>query len=206
MNDTQFNGVQPHNEVRAMPLGMVRRFFNTYGGRLPSFLLEWTLQSLIAWIDGPLGLLLRRLLYTTFIHHTKGRFFIWPGVSLQHSYGLSIGRDTCINTGAVIDARGGLRIGDHVLIGPNVVIVSSTHDISSSPIISAAHILQPTIIGDDVWIGANAVIMGGVSLATGCVIGAGAIVTKPTDRFGVYVGNPARFIRYRSVGEGPTVV
>ena len=34
-----------------------------------------------------------------------------------------------------------------------------------------------------------------VRIAPGCVIGAGAVVTKDLDRPGVYVGNPARLVR-----------
>ena len=38
-------------------------------------------------------------------------------------------------------------------------------------------------------------ILGGVTIAPGCVIGAGAVVTRSTERDGVYVGVPARRVR-----------
>ena len=52
-------------------------------------------------------------------------------------------------------------------------------------------------IGSDVWIGDNSVILCGVDIAHGCVIGAGSIVTKSTEPYGVYVGNPARLLKKR---------
>jgi len=52
-------------------------------------------------------------------------------------------------------------------------------------------------IGHDTWIGHGAVIMGGVNVANGSVIGAGAIVTKDIPAYAVAVGNPARIIKYR---------
>ncbi|ELT5784431.1 hypothetical protein R6191_001668 [Campylobacter upsaliensis] len=51
------------------------------------------------------------------------------------------------------------------------------------------------IVEDDVWIGANVTIMPGVRLRRGCIIGAGAVLTKDTDEFGVYAGIPAIKIR-----------
>ena len=51
------------------------------------------------------------------------------------------------------------------------------------------------IIEDDVWIGAGVRILDGVTIARGCVIGAGSVVTKSTEEFGVYVGVPARLIK-----------
>lgn len=52
-------------------------------------------------------------------------------------------------------------------------------------------------IGNDVWIGDNAIILGGISVADGSVIGAGTIVTKNTEPYGIYVGVPAKKIGSR---------
>jgi len=57
--------------------------------------------------------------------------------------------------------------------------------------------LGPTRVGNDVWIGDNASIMAGVTLGHGCVVGTGAVVTKDTEPYGIYVGVPARLVRYR---------
>lgn len=52
-------------------------------------------------------------------------------------------------------------------------------------------------IGHDVWIGERVTCLPGVEIATGSVIGAGSIVTKSTQPYGIYAGNPAKFIRPR---------
>jgi acetyltransferase-like isoleucine patch superfamily enzyme len=54
-----------------------------------------------------------------------------------------------------------------------------------------------TIIGSDVWIGENALILAGLTVGTGAVIGAGAVVTKDVRPYSIVVGNPAREIRTR---------
>jgi acetyltransferase-like isoleucine patch superfamily enzyme len=52
-------------------------------------------------------------------------------------------------------------------------------------------------IGHDVWLGTNAIVLSGVSIGTGAVIGAGAVVTKDIPAYAIAVGNPARVVRYR---------
>ena len=56
---------------------------------------------------------------------------------------------------------------------------------------------EPTKIGSDVWIGTKAIIRDGVTVGHGCVIGAGAVVTKDTEPYGIYVGVPAKLTRFR---------
>lgn len=55
----------------------------------------------------------------------------------------------------------------------------------------------PVSIGNDVWIGANSTVVSGVSIGTGAVIAAGAVVTKDVPPYAVVAGNPARLLRYR---------
>jgi acetyltransferase-like isoleucine patch superfamily enzyme len=57
--------------------------------------------------------------------------------------------------------------------------------------------IKKTVIGHDVWIGQNAIIMTGLNIATGAVIGAGAVVTRDVPAYAVVGGIPARIIKYR---------
>ena len=54
-----------------------------------------------------------------------------------------------------------------------------------------------TSLGHDVWVGANAVILPGVTVGTGSIIGAGAVVTSDVGPYEIVVGNPARTVRKR---------
>lgn len=56
---------------------------------------------------------------------------------------------------------------------------------------------KTTFIGNDVWIGCNVVIMPGVKIGDGAVIGAGSVVTKDVPPYAIFVGNPARQLRFR---------
>jgi acetyltransferase-like isoleucine patch superfamily enzyme len=55
-------------------------------------------------------------------------------------------------------------------------------------------------VGDDVWIGASTTILDGVSVGTGCVVGAGALVKDSLPEYSVAVGVPAKIIRNRKTG------
>ena len=52
-------------------------------------------------------------------------------------------------------------------------------------------------IGNDVWVGRNADIRNGVVLGDGCVVGEGSYVNRDCEPYGIYVGRPAKLIKYR---------
>jgi acetyltransferase-like isoleucine patch superfamily enzyme len=121
---------------------------------------------------------------------------IYPGVSFTHTYGIKAGKSFSPNTGVLLDGRGGITIGDFVMIGPYSVITSSNHDFLQigKPMSSMNHVMAPVIIGDDVWIGSHAVITGGVKIGNGVVVSAGAVVTDDVDDYKIVGGIPARVI------------
>lgn len=156
------------------------------------------LEEYVAWmfryIPGFEGFTARYLFYKLLCKKLDSFPFIFPGAHLQHCYGIEAGKNLNINRGVHIYGRGGVKFGDYVLIGPNVVIASSQHryDIEGVPILFQGHEKKPVVIGNDVWIGANAVILPGVTIGDGTIIGAGAVVTNDTDPYSIVGGVPAR--------------
>lgn len=125
---------------------------------------------------------------------------IHNGARLYASGGhITIGRNCSINPGCLLYGHGGLTIGDDVRIAGNSVIIPANHimDDRHSLIRNQGETRRGIIIGNDTWIGAGAIVVDGVNLAEGTVVGAGAVVTKSTQPFGIYVGNPARLLRFR---------
>lgn len=86
-----------------------------------------------------------------------------------------------------------VTIGDDCFIGHGVMFVNDRFAVGG-PARGRKELWQSTTIGDRVSIGSNATIMP-VRIASGTVIGAGAVVTKDIDLAGVYAGNPARRIK-----------
>lgn len=107
---------------------------------------------------------------------------------------LTIGENSHINTQCILDARGGLTIGNSVSISHRVNIMTGSHDIQSR---NFQGIFKPIIIEDYVWIGINATILQGVTIGEGAVVCAGAIVTKDVPPYSVVAGVPAKQIGIR---------
>jgi len=155
----------------------------------------WCLSFLSA-IPGQIGVYLRN----TFIPYTYGsNVTIWDGVKLEGYKNLRIGSNTSINRNSIIHAGGGIDIGSNVLIGPSVIIYSQNHQYMDGIklVYEQGYDYKKTIIEDDVWIASGCIILPGITIKKGSVIGAGSIVTKNTDEYGIYVGNPAKKISSR---------
>lgn len=101
--------------------------------------------------------------------------------------------------------RAPIHIGDHVMFGPNVTVVTGNHriDVVGKYMDEVTDLEkteaddQPVVFEGDNWIGAGAVILKGVRVGCGAVVAAGAVVTKDVPAYAVVGGNPARVIRMR---------
>lgn len=112
-----------------------------------------------------------------------------------------------IAPGAFISVRGPVRIGKNTIIGPNINIYSENHNFSDqeTPIRLQGTTRKGVTIGEDCWIGGNVTILDGVHIGNGCIIGAGAVVTRDVSRLTISLGIPAREIRNR-IGNSSTQV
>ena len=108
---------------------------------------------------------------------------------------LTIGRHTHINRSCLIDARGGLSIGNSVSVSHQVRIVTGGHDVNASDFHGR---YLPIAIGDYVWIGVGATILQGVSIGRGAVVCAGAVVTRDVAPYEIVGGIPARKVGKRN--------
>lgn len=88
-----------------------------------------------------------------------------------------------------------IRLGDNVLIGPNVQLLTPTHSLDPERRRAGWEGGEPITVGDNVWIGGGAIICPGVSIGANSIVGAGAIVTKDVPANVVVAGNPARVIK-----------
>jgi maltose O-acetyltransferase len=112
--------------------------------------------------------------------------------------GIRIGSHSGI--GVNCEIHGPLLIGNDVMMGPEVIIITRNHEFSdlTTPMRLQGHLEDRQVtIGDDVWIGTRVIILPGVTVGRGAIIGAGAVVTKDVPEYAIVAGNPARIIGNR---------
>jgi len=145
------------------------------------------------------GLILRGAFYRSIFASAGKKLIIYPNVYIIFSHKISVGRRVAINVGTYIDGRGGITMGDNILIGPNCVLSSTGHGIESTAIPMSEQPVQygHIIIGNDVWMGANVFVKMGVTIHDGCVLAAGSVVTTDVPPYSIYGGVPAKLISKR---------
>jgi acetyltransferase-like isoleucine patch superfamily enzyme len=127
----------------------------------------------------------------------KGNGRLGPNVMISNAQNIYIGNNSYVNSGMLYASKNAsITIGDNCLLSYNVHLRTDTHIFKSksTTILSQGHSEKNISIEDDCWIGYGVQIMPGVTVKKGCVIGAGAVLTKDTEEYGVYVGIPAHRI------------
>jgi acetyltransferase-like isoleucine patch superfamily enzyme len=106
---------------------------------------------------------------------------------------LSIGQHCQINAALSLELGATISIGDHVGIGQEVIILTTSHEHHDSPRHRAGPLVrQPVRIEDGVWIGARTLILPGVTIGQGAVVAAGAVVARDVPPHTLVAGVPAR--------------
>jgi len=161
-------------------------------------LIRWVVIPL-SFIPGVVGIILRYIALRWLFKESSNFFRILERVTIEYPGGLSIGANVGINAGCWINARGGVTIGDDVIIGPYCIIHSANHRIGEldKPVQQQGFEEKPVYIGNNVWLGARVIVLPGVTIGDNAVVGAGAVVTKNIPPNATVAGNPARIIRMR---------
>ena len=89
----------------------------------------------------------------------------------------------------------GVILEDNIFCGPSVVF---TNVINPRTIVNRKNEFKQTLIKTGSSLGANCTILPGIKLEKFSFIGAGAVVTKNTKAYGLYVGNPAKQVGWIS--------
>jgi acetyltransferase-like isoleucine patch superfamily enzyme len=125
------------------------------------------------------------------------RVVLWPGVKLSADSAdgsvarLRIGDGTHVGDRTEIHCGREVSIGAGCAISWDVVILDRDyHTVDADD-----ERCRAVTIGDDVWIGCRAVVLKGVTIGTGAVVAAGAIVTADVPERSLVAGNPARVVR-----------
>jgi galactoside O-acetyltransferase len=159
--------------------------------------------------------------------HVGENVFISEKASFYNPSKISIGSHIRIDDFCIFSAgNGGIELGDYVhvtcyvsLIGEEkikignfcglsskVAVFSSNDDYSGESLLGAKIIQErhrnvtnkPVIFEDYTTVGAMSIVLPGVIIGEGSVVGAFSFVRKSIKPWGIYFGNPLKFIKKRS--------
>lgn len=121
-----------------------------------------------------------------------GGFVVYSGCDIRVLEGasLTVGGGF-INEGGQISCESEIVIGKGCAIARDVIIRDNDAHETQAGRRSARSIH----IGDNVWIGTRAIVLKGVSIGSGAIIAAGAVVTKDVPPCAMVAGVPAKVIR-----------
>lgn len=120
---------------------------------------------------------------------------VLPVFNCDEGKNIHVGDDFLANYNVTILDIAPVRIGDHVMIGPNTLISTVNHPMTPMGRRRHLGIARPVTIGDDVWIGGNVTILPGVTIGNNVIVAAGAVVTKDVPDNCLVGGVPARPLR-----------
>jgi acetyltransferase-like isoleucine patch superfamily enzyme len=181
--EAQAERVLEGGRLRRFAVRVINYLTNEVVAHLPSFgLRHW-------WYRKVLGLGLGE---GAGIH--LGCYVAFYGPGQLRRAGVRIGRNSRVNRRCTLDVRGGLTIGANASISPEVCILTAAHRVDD-PAFPVE--IRPVVIEDHVWIGTRATVLPGVTLGRGCVVSAGAVVTRDVAPYAIVAGVPARKIGER---------
>lgn len=108
---------------------------------------------------------------------------------------LTIGEKCFFNIDCFLDLGASITIGDDVSFGHQVMLITSTHRVGTAVHRAGDLTTAPISIGDGVWLGARCTVLPGVTIGSGAIVAAGAVVTKDVPANQLVAGIPAKAIR-----------
>ena len=151
------------------------------------------------WFLARPGIVLRAWLAKRIFAECGWGLDLGPRVYIGNGAKIHVGNRSAINAWSRIEAADDIYIGDHVNIGPQVIIYTSDHNFRRRELLiqQQGFSFAPVRIGNDVYIGGRAVIQKGVTVHDGAVIGTAAMVTRDVPPYTIVAGVPARPIGTR---------
>ena len=120
---------------------------------------------------------------------------VYPPFYCDYGYNISVGEHFFANTNCFILDVTRVSIGNNVMLGPNVMILTATHPIDYKKRNKGLGLGKPVFIDDNVWIGAGAIINPGVHIGKNSIIGSGSVVTHDIPSNVIAAGNPCKVIK-----------
>ncbi|WP_338216171.1 sugar O-acetyltransferase [Lacticaseibacillus salsurivasis] len=121
--------------------------------------------------------------------------YIEPNLRVDYGINTHIGQNFYANYDPIMLDVAPITIGDNVLFGPRVSLLTPGHPLDADIRNSGVEYAQPITIGNNVWLGGDVTVLPGVTIGDNTIVGAGSVVTKDLPDAVIAVGNPAHVLR-----------
>jgi len=115
-------------------------------------------------------------------------------VIIKFPWKLTVGDNVWLGENCWIDNLDNVLIGNNVCISQGALLITGNHDYRKSDF---PYRNAPIIIEDGAWVGAKVVVAPGVRVSSYSILTLGTIITKDTEPWGIYQGNPGVKIKER---------
>lgn len=121
---------------------------------------------------------------------------IAPSCRIWAPWNMELSHYVCLAENVDFYCVSPISIGSYVTISQRAFLCSASHDITS---LSRPLIQAPIVVKDHAWVCAEAFVGAGTTIEEGAVVAARAVVTKGIAPWTVVGGNPAKFIKSRTI-------
>jgi len=158
-----------------------------WGLVLPLF--RWSPRPFFGW---------RRMLLRLFGAQIGRQVNIYPSARIYLPWNLIIGDQASIGEWALIYNLGMVKIGERATVSHRAHLCAGTHDYKD---LTLPLLRLPIEIGAQVWVCADAFIGPNVRIGESAIVGAGSVVVKDVSSSQIVAGNPAKYIKMRTMKE-----
>ena len=117
-------------------------------------------------------------------------------VTIKFPWKLTLGDYVWLGENCWIDNLDDITIGNNVCISQGALLITGNHDYTK---VGFPYRNAPITVEDGAWIGAKAVVAPGVTIASHSILSLGTVITKDTEPYGIYQGNPGVKVRDRHI-------
>lgn len=140
----------------------------------------------------------RVFLTRLFGSHIEWDVSLYPTAIIDYPWNLTMNHRSSLGEKSWAYAMAPISIGELSCIGKDVYLLTGSHDIEKS---TFDLVTKPIIIGNGCWIATAATVLPGVSIGDYSVVAANSVVCKDFEKHSVVGGNPAKFIKKRTIKE-----
>lgn len=117
-------------------------------------------------------------------------------VNIKFPWKLSVGDNVWLGENCWLDNLDYITIENDVCISQGALLITGNHDYSVS---NFPYRNAPIVVKNGAWIGAKAIVAPGITISSHSILTLGTVMTKDTEPYGIYQGNPGIKINERNI-------